>query len=241
MSAETASLVLKVESHGVTSANKELNTFSGTAARAEGAALRLTRTMLGLAGVYGVAQTFTKIATTIADFEQKMAGVRAVVGGTEEEMAQLTKTARELGATTQFSASEAAEGIRLLGQAGYDANQITAAMPGLLNLAIAGELGLSEAVDIAAASLAGFRLSANQSMRVADVLAMAANKTNTSVVQLGDGMKYVAPIAASLGISIEDTSAVLGLLSNAGLQGGMAGTGLRQVLSSLAGDRKSVV
>lgn len=235
MSAETASLVLKVESHGVTSANKELNTFSGTAARAEGAALRLTRTMLGLAGVYGVAQTFTKIATTIADFEQKMAGVRAVVGGTEEEMAQLTKTARELGATTQFSASEAAEGIRLLGQAGYDANQITAAMPGLLNLAIAGELGLSEAVDIAAASLAGFRLSANQSMRVADVLAMAANKTNTSVVQLGDGMKYVAPIAASLGISIEDTSAVLGLLSNAGLQGSMAGTGLRQVLSSLAG------
>ena len=166
-------------------------------------------------------------------FEEKMDEVAAVSQATAAQMAAMETTARRLGATTKFSATEAAEGVAFLGRAGFAANDNMAALPGTLNLAAAGALGLGDAADIASNVLTGFGMAATEMNRVADVMAATAANSNTSVQQLGDAMKFAAPVAASLGISIEDTAAGIGKLSDAGLQGEMAGTGLRMALVAL--------
>lgn len=168
------------------------------------------------------------------DFEKGMSQVKAISGATEKEMAKLTSTAKELGATTQFSAAEAAAGMKFLAMAGYEANEITKSMPGLLDLAAAGQMDLARAADVTTNIMSGFGLEAKETGRVADVLAKAASTANTDVSQLGEAMKYVGPIANSLGLSIEETSAAVGVLSNAGIQGGQAGTVLRAGLTRLA-------
>lgn len=168
------------------------------------------------------------------DFEKGMSQVKAISGATEKEMAKLTSTAKELGATTQFSAAEAAAGMEFLAMAGYEVNEITKSMPGLLDLAAAGQMDLARAADVTTNIMSGFGLEAKETGRVADVLAKAASTANTDISQLGEAMKYVGPIANSLGLSIEETSAAVGVLSNAGIQGGQAGTVLRAGLTRLA-------
>lgn len=175
------------------------------------------------------------------NFEEGMSKVEALVGvgrqGTKEleaDMAKLSAQAKELGATTQFSASEAAAGMQFLAMAGYEVNEITESMPGLLDLAAAGQMDLAHAADVTTNIMSGFGLAAEETGRVADILAKAASTANTDVAQLGEAMKYVGPVAKSLGLSIEDTTAAVGVLSNAGIQGGQAGTVLRAGLNSLA-------
>jgi TP901 family phage tail tape measure protein len=124
--------------------------------------------------------------------------------------------------------------MRFLGMAGFETNQIISAMPGLLDLAAAGQLELADAADIASNILSGFRLNAEESGRVADILAATAASANTSVTQLGDAMSYAAPIAASLSIGVEETAAAIGVLSDNGIQGQRAGTGLRTALAALS-------
>ncbi len=169
-----------------------------------------------------------------AQFEQQMSAVLAVTQATEGEFASLNKTARDLGAQTAFSASEAAEGMELLARAGFNTNEVISSIPGTLDLAAAGGLGLAQAADISSSALRGFGLATNQAGRIADVFALAASRSNTDVSQLGEAMKFVAPVAAGLGISLEEATAAVGKLSDAGLQGSLAGTGLRRVLSELA-------
>ena len=168
-----------------------------------------------------------------ADFEEAMSKVAAVSGATGDELNQLTEMARELGATTVFSATEAADGMTFLAMAGYDANQIMSSMPGLLDLAAAGQLDLARAADITTNIMSGFNMEADQTQSVADMLAAAAASANTSVEQMGNAMSYVAPVAAGAGLSIEETAAAIGILSNAGIQGERAGTALRGIIASL--------
>jgi TP901 family phage tail tape measure protein len=177
----------------------------------------------------------TAIVTAGAKFEHSMSGVEAVTGATSEQMTKLNKVARELGATTEWSASQAADGMRYLGMAGFEVEEILEAMPGMLDLATAGQLDLARAADIASNVLTGFGMSASEVNRVADVLAKAAASANTNVEQLGYAMSYVAPVASGLGISLEEASAAIAIFSNAGIQGERAGTTLRQVLAQLAG------
>src|SRR5690554_5207658 len=169
----------------------------------------------------------------MADFGQEMSTVRAITGATDAQFEQLQNTARELGATTRFSASEAAAGIQFLARAGFEVDDILASIEGTLQLAQAGAMGLAEAADIASNVLTGFRLNAAETSRVVDVLALASNSSNTNVSQLGQAMSMVAPVAAGLGVSVEEASAAIGALSDAGIQSSRAGTGLRRVLSSL--------
>lgn len=168
------------------------------------------------------------------DFEQGMAQVAAITGATTEEMAAMEAQARELGATTTFSAMDAAAGMEFLGRAGFDTSEIMAAMPGLLDLAAASGTDLGVAADIASNILSGFGLEAAEAGRVADVLALAAASANTDVAGMGEAMKYVAPVAATLGISVEDTAAAIGVLGDAGIQGGQAGTVLRRGLLNMS-------
>ena len=179
--------------------------------------------------------TFAANSVTVAaSFEQAMAKVGAISGATETEIATLTSTARDLGATTSFSASEAAEGMQFLAMAGFDTNEVVSAMPGLLSLAAATATDLGSAADITSNILSGFGMQATEAGRVADLMAYAASNANTDVGQLGEAMKYAAPVASSLGISIEDTAAAIGFMSDAGIQGGMAGTALRGMMIRLA-------
>lgn len=170
---------------------------------------------------------------TAGDFEYSLSKVRAVTGATAEDMKVLKDAAIELGSTTSFSATEAANGMEFLGQAGYDTTQIIAAMPGILDLAAASGTELAQTAEIVSSSMNAFGLSAEQSSHFADVLAQAAASSNANVVDLGEGFKYVAPVATAFGMTLEETTAALSLMANAGIKGGQGGTALRGALTRL--------
>ena len=202
----------------------------GASATVSGGAVRLLATSLSL---LGGALVLRNAVQTMADFGQAMSTVRAIAQATQSQFVSLRTEAARLGSTTRFTATQAAEGMLFLARAGFDTNEILGSITGTLQLAQAGALDLGRAADIASNILQGFRLEITETARVVDVLALAANSSNTNVQQLGDAMKFVAPIAAGLGVSIEETTAGISALSNAGLQGSIAGTGLRRVLAEL--------
>ncbi len=176
---------------------------------------------------------------TAIDFEAAMSKVGAISRANKEDLIRLTATARELGATTAWSASQAAEGMQFLAMAGFSVNDTIAAMPGMLALASAGAVDLADAADIASNILTGFGLKSKDMGRVADVMTNAFTQSNVSVQMLGETMKYVAPVAESLGVSIETTAAMTGKLGDAGIQASMAGTALRAIMSRLAAPPKA--
>ena len=171
---------------------------------------------------------------TAANFEQAMAGVAAVSGATGADFERLSAQARQLGRDTQFSASQAANAQELLARAGFQTNEIIQSMPGLLNMAAAEGMGLAEAADIAASSLRGFGMDASEMTRVSNILAQASASSNVSIASLGEALKNVAPDAKSLGLNIEQVSAMIGMLGNAGIKGGRAGTALASALSKIS-------
>lgn len=169
-----------------------------------------------------------------ADFEQSMAKVQAISGATGSEFASLEKVAREMGAATIFSASEAAEGLSYLAMAGFDVEQQIGSLPAVLNAAIAGNMGLGDSANIVTNIMSAFGLTAEESGHAVDVLAKAANSANTDIPLMGEAFKMVAPVASALGFSIEETAAAIGELGNVGISGSQAGTVLRAALLALA-------
>jgi TP901 family phage tail tape measure protein len=175
---------------------------------------------------------------TAADFDDSMRKVAAVTGATGDQFDRLRQQAIDLGATTAWSASESAAAMQYLGMAGLDTNEILEATPQMLSLASAGAMDLGAAADIATNVLSGFNLEISDLAHVSDVLAEAASSSNTSVEQLGHAMAYVGPVASSAGLSIEETTAAIQVMSDAGIQGTMAGTALRGALTSLLSPTK---
>ena len=175
------------------------------------------------------------------DFEFAMAQVGAVTeeAANSEGFKKLTVKARELGATTQYTSAQAADAMKFLGMAGFNTNQILAATPAILNLAIADNMELAQSAEIVSNILNGFAMKAEQAGEAADVLAQAAIATNTDVKMLGETMKFVAPAAAAVGGSLQETTALAGVLSNAGIQATMAGTMLRSAYLRLAAPAKA--
>jgi TP901 family phage tail tape measure protein len=168
------------------------------------------------------------------NFEEAMSRVKAISGATGTEFDALKEKAKELGETTQFSASEAAQGMEYLSMAGFKVNDIIGAMPSVLNLAAAAKLDLGRSADIVSNIMTGFGVKAEDASGAVDVLVKTMATANTDLPQLGDAMKYVAPVASSLGLSIEETAAAVAKMSDAGIQGSMAGTALRAALLSLS-------
>ncbi|PFA66857.1 phage tail tape measure protein [Bacillus sp. AFS015802] len=175
---------------------------------------------------------------TAADFEESMDKVSAISGATGTDFQELEKQAKELGATTKFSASEAAEGMQFLGMAGFDTKEIMSAMPGLLDLAAAGALDLGRAADIASNIMSGFSIDAGKAGHVSDVLAKASASANTNVEQLGTAMQYLAPVSNALGWSLEEATSAVMALSDAGLQGEKAGAAFSTSLTRLTSPSK---
>lgn len=174
------------------------------------------------------------------EFEAQMSRVQAISGATGEELQRLTQNAIDLGAASVFSASESAQGMEYLASAGFTVNEIIAAMPGMLDLAASSGEDLAISADIAASVLRGFGLEASEAGHVADVLATNAARTNAAVADTGEAMKYVAPLAHTMGLSLEEVAASIGIMSDSGVKGSQAGTTLRGALSRLAKPTKAM-
>lgn len=172
---------------------------------------------------------------TAADFQEGMSKVSAISGATGDDLARLTDMAKQMGATTKFSASESAEAFQYMAMAGWKTEDMLSGISGIMNLAAASGEDLALVSDIVTDALTAFGLSASDSGHFADVLAAASSNANTNVAMMGETFKYVAPVAGSLGYSAEDTAVAIGLMANAGIKASQAGTSLRQILLGLQG------
>ena len=180
---------------------------------------------------------------TFADFDDAMRAVGAVSQATTAELKSMTDVAKMLGATTSFTAVQVAQLMTELGRAGFKPDQINAMTGAVMDLARATGTDATLASGIMAASIRQFSLGAKDATRVADVLTKAANATFNSVESLGEALKYAGPVAAELGLSLEDTVAILGTLGNVGIQGSEAGTALRRlgVISAATGEKLKAI
>lgn len=181
----------------------------------------------------GVGRLFGGAIDSATDFEAKLSSIRAVSGASSEQLARMKRAAEDATKSTKFSASEAADALGELARASGDADAAIAQLAPTLNLAQAAGIGTAESATILTTTLTQFGLSADQAGRAADVFAREANSTNDTVSQLGNAMSYVAPLARQLGLTLEQTTAVLGALAQEGFKGERAGTALRNVFSQL--------
>lgn len=170
---------------------------------------------------------------TAADFESAMSNLEAISGATAEEMDLLNKKAQEMGAKTKFSASEAAQALTYMAMAGWKTEDMLDGIEGVMSLAAASGEDLATTSDIVTDALTAFGLTASDTQMFVDTLAMAANATNTSVSMLGESFKYVAPVAGTLGYSVQDVGAALGFMANSGIKASQAGTALRGALTRM--------
>lgn len=225
---------------GFQSALKELNAFKDETATLSDKVSGVGRAMTSAGSTLtkGVTLPLVGAGTAIMavgnKFEAQMSRVQGISGATEAELKSLTDQAIDLGAKTSFSATEAAQGMENLASAGFNTNEIMQAMPGLLDLAASSGADLATASEIAASAVRGFGLEASDTAHVADVFAEAAARTNAQTEDMGEAMKYIAPVAKAMGQSLEMTAAAVGIMSDAGIKGSQAGTSLRGALSRLA-------
>jgi TP901 family phage tail tape measure protein len=185
--------------------------------------------------------SFASIAREIGSFESKMIAVEALTQANTQEMAAMTTQARELGATTAFSAQEAAEAQGVLASAGLRANEILAATPQILQLASAGNLELARATEIAMGAIKGLGLDLSELAHVNDVLAKTAGDTQSSVAGLGDALTQVTPLARLSNIGIDELSATLGVLANNNIKGATAGDQFKSMLAKLSDVTKPTI
>jgi TP901 family phage tail tape measure protein len=226
---------------GFSSAMKDMKTFQDESATvsdkfsAMGSALTSvggTLTKSVTLPLVGLGATVTAVA---ANFETSMSKVAAIAGldTTGEEFDALSEKAKEMGATTKFSASEAADAFTYMAMAGWKTESMLDGIDGIMQLAAASGEDLATTSDIVTDALTAFGLQASDSSHFADILAAASNNANTNVSMLGESFKYVAPVAGALGYSAEDTSIALGLMANSGIKASQAGTALRTAMSNL--------
>lgn len=185
-----------------------------------------------------VLATGTAAVKTASDFDTAMSKVAAVSGATGDELQDLRDKAREMGAKTKFSASEAAEAMNYMAMAGWKTGDMLDGIEGIMNLAAASGEDLATTSDIVTDALTAFGLTAADSGHFADVLAAASSNANTNVSMMGETFKYCAPVAGALGFSCEDTAEAIGLMANSGIKGSQAGTALRSMMNALAGEVK---
>ena len=181
-----------------------------------------------------IAAGFGAAIKTAADFDAQMSKVKAISGATEDEFAQLESKAREMGKQTKYSATESGEAFEYMAMAGWKTEDMLNGIEGIMSLAAASGEELGTTSDIVTDALTAFGLSASDAGRFSDILASAATNANTNVSMMGQSFKYVAPVAGSLGYSVEDVAIALGLMANSGIKADMAGTSLRNMFQRMA-------
>lgn len=206
-----------------------------TVASTESATSKMARLMKKSAAVIGVASVAAakKTIDVGKSFEAGMSEVQAISGASGKDLEKLSAKAKQMGATTKFSATESATALKYMAMAGWKTNQMVSGLSGVMNLAAASGEDLGTVSDIVTDSMTAFGLKAKDSGHFADVLAKASSSSNTNVAMMGETFKYVAPLAGSMKYSIEDTATAIGLMANAGIKGSQAGTELRSILTRL--------
>lgn len=209
--------------------------FDGYAAKAEKVGGTLTsvgQKLLPLStSIAGLGVAAVK---TTADFDSEMSKVSAISGATGTDLDKLRGKAREMGAKTKFSASEAAQGMQYMAMAGWKTQDMMDGLEGIMNLAAASGEDLASTSDIVTDALTAFGLSAKDSSHFSDILAAASSNANTNVSMMGETFKYAAPVLGSLGYTAEDAALAIGLMANAGIKSSQAGTSLRGAITNLA-------
>ena len=183
-----------------------------------------------LAGIAIAAVTAASVMVG-ANFEEQMSTVKSISGATGAEFKELSEKAKEMGAKTKFSATEAGQAMEYMGMAGWKAADMINGIEGIMNLAAASGEDLAMVSDIVTDSLTAFGLKAEDSAHFADILAAAATNSNTNVEMMGETFKYAAPVAGALGYTAEDTAVAIGLMANAGIKASQAGTSLRKIFT----------
>lgn len=181
----------------------------------------------------------SSVVKTQAQFQDAMAKVQALSGASGKELTLLENTAKKMGSTTVFSASECADALGYMALAGWDANQSSSALPGVLNLAAASSMDLADASDMVTDYLSAFGMKAGDAGKMADMLAFAQANSNTTTQQLGDAFKNCSVNAKGMGQDMYTTTALLGALSNQGLKGSEAGTALNAVFRDMTNHMKN--
>lgn len=206
-----------------------------TVASTESATSKMAGLMKKSAAVIGVASVAAakKTIDVGKSFETGMSEVQAISGASGKDLEKLSAKAKQMGATTKFSATESATALKYMAMAGWKTNQMVSGLSGVMNLAAASGEDLGTVSDIVTDSMTAFGLKAKDSGHFADVLAKASSSSNTNVAMMGETFKYVAPLAGSMKYSIEDTATAIGLMANAGIKGSQAGTELRSILTRL--------
>lgn len=206
-----------------------------TVASTESATSKMAGLMKKSAAVIGVASVAAakKTIDVGKSFEAGMSEVQAISGASGKDLEKLSAKAKQMGATTKFSATESATALKYMAMAGWKTNQMVSGLSGVMNLAAASGEDLGTVSDIVTDSMTAFGLKAKDSGHFADVLAKASSSSNTNVAMMGETFKYVAPLAGSMKYSIEDTATAIGLMANAGIKGSQAGTSLRSIITRL--------
>lgn len=225
---DNATGTLKTVGKGFDSLREKGDKLRSAASSASGALKGFAVAGAGVAAILGA------MGKQAIDFEKQMSAVRAITGLSRADMAPLTAEIKRLGATTVFSATEAAQGAENLARAGFSSTEIIAALGGVLNAAAADGIDLATASNIVASNVRAFGLEAGEAVRVADALAGVSANANVNMTQLGEALKFVAPVSRTLGVSIEETAIALGILGDAGLQGSIGGTALKNAMIKLA-------
>lgn len=198
-----------------------------------------TLATVGISKALGeIRDAYMDCINTAGDFEASMSNVEALSGATGEELTALSDKAKEMGATTKFTAGESADALSYMALAGWNTQSMLEGISPVLNLAAAANMDLAQASDIVTDYLTAFGLKASDTTHFVDVMAYAMAHSNTDVIQLGEAYKACASTATSLGYSVEETTAVLATMANAGVKGGEAGTALNAIFTRLATNTK---
>ncbi|MGF3182310.1 phage tail tape measure protein [Facklamia sp. P12934] len=226
---------------GIAQASKQVKTLANDTVGSVG---EMGKTMMKT-GAYMTAGITAPLAamgksifTTGQEFDSTFNAVKAVSEETGVSFEDLRKQAIKLGADSIFGATDVASAMEMMGSAGFGTKEIFDSMPGVIDLAAASGGNMALAAEVAATALNQFNLDMTQTGHVADVFAQAAAATNAEISDMGEAMKYAGPVAGSLGISLEETAAAIGIMSNAGIKGSQAGTTLRGALTRLSAPTK---
>ena len=213
----------------LTRAERRMDTFNRRVRRG----MAIAGKGLALAGIAATTLAIGKSITVFASYEKQMSKVKAVSGATMQEFKALEQVTKQLGRTTQFTATEAAEALTFMSMAGMQAADQISALPSVLSLAAATNAELGESADIVTNVMSGFNIEAAHLNTAVDTMVATLTNSNTNIQEMGEAFKYVGPIASGLGVPFQDTAAAIGVLGDNGIKASMAGTALRRAMLQL--------
>jgi TP901 family phage tail tape measure protein len=214
-------------------AEKSSFTFSGAIETVIGKLKSYAGYMVASTAVFTFISGVRSAISTAADYEQSLRDIQAIVRPTNEQLAEMSRTIKQVASDTKFSAIETAEGMKLLGQAGFEAGETIAAIPGVTNLATGTLTDMSVVVDLVSTSVKAFGLQASDTGKITDVFANAVNKSKLTIENIRVAMNYIGPAAHNAGMSLDETARIMMVLRNNGLKASTMATGFRQVLAKL--------